>query len=126
MDAISKNAVNLGSMLSNVKAPIETAQASDANVVSKVASVPLPKTNVRESSQEVRDAAEMAMRDIQHFISSQARSVRISKDETSGHMIVQLVDPDTGEVIRTLPSEELLRLARSFEMLGNKMVHQVA
>jgi flagellar protein FlaG len=126
MDAISKNAVNLGSMLSNVKAPIETAPATDANVVSKVASVPLPKTNVRESSQEVRDAAESAMRDIQHFISSQARSVRISKDETSGHMIVQLVDPDTGEVIRTLPSEELLRLARSFEMLGNKMVHQVA
>jgi flagellar protein FlaG len=126
MDAISKNAVNLGSLLSNVKAPIETAQTSDAKVVSKVASVPLPKTNVKESSQEVRDAAEMAMKDIQHFISSQARSVRISKDETSGHMIVQLVDPDTGEVIRTLPSEELLRLARSFEMLGNKMVHQVA
>ena len=126
MDAISKNAVNMGSLLSNVKAPIETVQTSDANVVSKVASVPLPKTNVRESSQEVRDAAETAMKDIQHFISSQARSVRISKDETSGHMIVQLVDPDTGEVIRTLPSEELLRLARSFEMLGNKMVHQVA
>ena len=126
MDAISKNAVNLGSLLSNVKAPIETVQTSDANVVSKVASVPLPKTNVRESSQEVRDAAESAMKDIQHFISSQARSVRISKDETSGHMIVQLVDPNSGEVIRTLPSEELLRLARSFEMLGNKMVHQVA
>ena len=126
MDAISNNAVNLGSMLSNVNAPIDTAQLSDAKAVSKVASVPLPKTNVKESSQEVRDAAEAAMKDIQHFISSQARSVRISKDETSGHMIVQLVDPDTGEVIRTLPSEELLRLARSFEMLGNKMVHQVA
>jgi flagellar protein FlaG len=126
MDAISNNAVNLGSLLSNVKAPAQTAPTSDANAVSKVASVPLPKTNVKESSQEVRDAAETAMKDIQHFISSQARSVRISKDETSGHMIVQLVDPDSGEVIRTLPSEELLRLARSFEMLGNKMVHQVA
>ena len=126
MDAISNNAVNLGSLLSNVKASTQTAPTSDANAVSKVASVPLPKTNVKESSQEVRDAAETAMKDIQHFISSQARSVRISKDETSGHMIVQLVDPDTGEVIRTLPSEDLLRLARSFEMLGNKMVHQVA
>ena len=126
MDAISKNAVNLGSLLSNVKPPVEYTQNTDAKAVSKVASVPLPKTNVRESSQEVRDAAEAAMKDIQHFISSQARSVRISKDETSGHMIVQLVDPDTGEVIRTLPSEELLRLARSFEMLGNKMVHQTA
>ena len=126
MDAVSNNAVSLGSMLPNVKAPAEATQANDAKAVSKVASVPIPKTNVRESSQEVRDAAETAMKDIQHFISSQARSVRISKDETSGHMIVQLVDPDTGEVIRTLPSEELLRLARSFEMLGNKMVHQVA
>jgi len=126
MDAISNNAVNLGSLLSNVKASIDTTQLSDAKAVSKVASVPLPKTHVKESSQEVRDAAETAMKDIQHFISSQARTVRISKDETSGHMIVQLVDPDTGEVIRTLPSEELLRLARSFEMLGNKMVHQVA
>ena len=126
MDAISNKSVNLGSLLSNVKAPSETAQVSDAKAVSKVASVPLPKTHVKESSQEMRDAAESAMKDIQHFISSQARSVRISKDETSGHMIVQLVDPSSGEVIRTLPSEELLRLARSFEMLGNKMVHQVA
>jgi flagellar protein FlaG len=126
MDAISNNAVSLGSMLSKIKAPVEATALSDAEAVSKVASVPLPKTNVKESSQEMREAAETSMKDIQHFISSQARSVRISKDETSGHMIVQLVDPDTGEVIRTLPSEELLRLARSFEMLGNKMVHQVA
>ena len=126
MDAISNSAGNLGSMLSKIKTPVEATPKSDAEVVSKVASVPLPKADVKESSQELRDAAESAMKDIQHFISSQARSVRISKDETSGHMIVQLVDPGTGEVIRTLPSEELLRLARSFEMLGNKMVHQVA
>ena len=126
MDAISSNAVNLGSMLSNVRPPVEASNTTDAKAVSKVASVPLPKTNVKESSQELREAAETAMKDIQHFISSQASSVRISKDNTSGHMVVQLVDPGTGEVIRTLPSEELLRLARSFEMLGNKMVHQVA
>ena len=125
MDAMSFNVVKPGLFVSELKAP-EVNINADALAVSKVASVPLPKTNVKESSQEVRDAAETAMKDIQHFISSQARSVRISKDETSGHMIVQLVDPDTGEVIRTLPSEELLRLARSFEMLGNKMVHQVA
>ena len=126
MDSVSNNTVNLGSMMSKIKAPVEVTPIRDAEVVSKVASVPLPKTNVKESSQELKDAAETAMKDIQHFISSQARSVRISKDESSGHMIVQLVDPSTGEVIRTLPSEELLRLARSFEMLGNKMVHQVA
>ena len=125
MDAISFNAVKPGLFVAETKAPESNLNAG-AVAVSKVASVPLPKSDVVESSKDLKDAAESAMRDIQHFISSQARSVRISKDETSGHMIVQLVDPDTGEVIRTLPSEELLRLARSFEMLGNKMVHQVA
>ena len=126
MDAISNNVVNLGSLASKVKSTPEVTQNKDADVVSKVASVPLPTSDVKESSQEVRNAAEVAMKDIQHFISSQASSVRISKDQTSGHMVVQMVDPNTGEVIRTLPSEELLRLARSFEMLGNKLVHQVA
>ena len=126
MDAISNKALIPGSMFLKINALDKDTPKSDAEAVSRVASVPLPETSVKESSQEVRDAAETAMKDIQHFISSQARSVRISKDESSGHMIVQLVDPDSGEVIRTLPSEELLRLARSFEMLGNKMVHQVA
>jgi len=126
MDAISNNAVNVGFSLPIGNVPVEMALTSDAKAVSKVVSVPLNNSNVKDSSQELRDAADTAMKDIQHFITSQARSVRISKDETSGHMIIQLVDPGTGEVIRTLPSEELLRLARSFEMLGNKMVHQVA
>ena len=126
MDAISNNVVNLGSLTSKVKTTPEVTQNKDADAVSKVASVPLPTSDVKESSQEVRNAAEVAMKDIQHFISSQASSVRISKDHTSGHMVVQMVDPNTGEVIRTLPSEELLRIARSFEILGNKLVHQVA
>ena len=125
MDPISPNAVKPGFFVPNVKTS-EPASNKDAEVVAKVASVPLPKSDVKASSQELKEASETAMKDIQHFISSQASSVRITKDETSGHMVVKLVDPNTGEVIRTLPSEELLRLARSFEMLGNKMVHQVA
>ena len=125
MDPISVNAVKPGSFVPNVKTS-EPASNKDAEAVAKVASVPLPKSDVKASSQELKEAAETAMKDIQHFISTQASSVRITKDETSGHMIVKLVDPNRGEVIRTLPSEELLRLARSFEMLGNKMVHQTA
>jgi flagellar protein FlaG len=125
MEPISSNVVKPGSFLPTAKAP-DTSTNKDAEAISRVASVPLPKSDVKASSQDLKDVADTAMKDIQHFISSQERSVRITKDETSGHMIVKLVDPNTGEVIRTLPSEELLRLARSFEMLGNKMVHQVA
>ena len=125
MDAISNNSIQLGSYSGTPKLT-GSEPSKDVGIISKVVPTPLPTTKVKESSQELRNVAENAMKDIQHFISSQQRAVRISKDESSGHMVVQLLDPNTGEVIRTLPSEELLRLARSFEMLGNKLVHQVA
>jgi uncharacterized FlaG/YvyC family protein len=74
--------------------PNEPAPTKDAEAVSKVDSVPLqPHASVKEFSKDVKQAAEKAMLDIEHFISSQARSVRISKDASSGHMVVHLVDP---------------------------------
>jgi len=121
---------NIGSKVAHSSVPSDLKREipinSGAEAVAKVANVPLPKSDVKVSAKEMKEAADTMMKDIQHFISSQERSVSISKDETSGHMIVKLIDPNTGEVIRTLPSEELLRIARSFEILGNKMVHQVA
>jgi flagellar protein FlaG len=126
MDPVQNISVNSAAYVPKPM-PNEPAPTKDAEAVSKVASVPVqPQASVKEFSQDVKQAAEKAMLDIEHFISSQARSVRISKDSSSGHMVVQLVDPSSGEVIRTLPSEELLRLARTFETLGNVMVNQRA
>lgn len=125
MDAISVNSFKPGPFIQNTQPP-GLANNTDAAVVSKVANVPLAHTDVKAISQDLKEVAENAMKDIQHFINSQERSVSVAKDEVSGHMVVKLLDPNTGEVIRTLPSEELLRIARSFEILGNKLVHQTA
>jgi len=54
------------------------------------------------------------------------RNVKLGKDETTGYYVVQLIDPQSGQVIRSLPPDELLRIARSFEILGSKMVNQRA
>ena len=126
MDPVQK--VNLNSVATKaIQIPNEPAPNKDAEAVSKAVSVPLqPSASIHEFSQDVKQVAEAAMVDIQHFISSQQRSVKVSKDESSGYMVVQLVDPASGEVIRTLPSEELLRIARTFEMLGSVMVNQRA
>jgi flagellar protein FlaG len=126
MDPVKNISVNSAAYVPKPM-PNEPAPTKDGEAVSKVVSIPvLPQASIKEFSQDVKQAAEKAMVDIEHFISSQARSVRISKDSSSGHMVVQLVDPNSGEVIRTLPSEELLRLARTFETLGNVMVNQRA
>jgi len=126
MDPVSINTLNQGMFIPKPTLT-QPAPNKDAEAVSKSASVPVqPRASTNEFSQDVKQAAEKAMLDIEHFISSQQRSLRVSKDTASGHMVVQIVDPSSGEVIRTLPSEELLRLARTFETLGNVMVNQRA
>ena len=126
MDPVSINTITQGTYIPKPTLK-EPAPNKDAEAVSTSARVPAqPRASTHEFSQDVKQAAEKAMLDIEHFISSQQRSLRVSKDTASGHMVVQIVDPSSGEVIRTLPSEELLRLARTFEMLGNVMVNQRA
>jgi len=126
MEPVSINAVKQGTYVPKPTL-VEPTPNKDAEAVSSSARVPAqPRASTHEFSQDVKQAAEKAMLDIEHFISSQQRSLRVSKDTASGHMVVQIVDPSSGEVIRTLPSEELLRLARTFETLGNVMVNQRA
>jgi len=40
--------------------------------------------------------------------------------------VVRVVNPETNELIRQLPSEELLKIARSMKDLGNVLVNQKA
>lgn len=99
----------------------------DAQQVAQSAEVPVqPTASIHEHNKDVQVAAEKAMADIQRFISSMSRQVKLSKDPVSGHIVVQLIDPATGQLIRSLPSDELLRIARSFETLGSVMVNQRA
>lgn len=99
----------------------------DAGQVSESARVPVaPAGSVHEFNKDVEVAAQHAAENIQRFISSMNRQVRLSKDSVTGYIIVQLIDPATGQLIRTLPSDELLRIARSFEVLGSVMVNQRA
>jgi flagellar protein FlaG len=126
MDPVPLIAIKPGSYAPKptMKAPVPN---SDEQVVAHVASSPTqPSASVHEFNKRIQQTAASAAQDIQNFIASQSREVRLSKDSVSGHMVVQLVDPSTGAVIRTLPSEELLRLARTFQTLGNVLVNQKA
>jgi flagellar protein FlaG len=99
----------------------------DAEAIAKVARAEVsPQVSVNEQTVELKEAVNHAAQQIERFISSMERSVRVSKDGVTGYMVVQLVNPQTGEVIRTLPSDELLRIARHFEVLGSVMVNQRA
>lgn len=126
MDPVPLIAVKPGSYTPKPTLP-DPASNVDAEAVAQSARVPTqPQASVHEHNQEIKKVAETTQEDIQRFIAANQRNVRISKDQVSGHMVVQLIDPNTGQIIRTLPNEELLRLARTFETVGNMMVNQRA
>ena len=99
---------------------------SDNNIVRQVASVEIKKADVAESSQPSREAIAKAANDIQNFVKDMGRNLNFSIDKTTGYNVVQVINPETNEVIRQLPSEELLKIARNMQDLGSVLVSQKA
>ena len=60
------------------------------------------------SETEVRKAAEM----LAEFASSIGRNLRFEVDDDSGMTLIKVIDPETDEVVRQIPSEEAVDRAR--------------
>ena len=53
-----------------------------------------------------------------------APNLRFSVDEDTGKTVVRVVDTGTGEIIRQVPSEEVLAISRSLDRLQGLLFHQ--
>ena len=50
--------------------------------------------------------------DMEKFVRDSGRNLQFKVDDNTGRVVVRVVDTVSGDVIRQIPSEELLRLAR--------------
>ena len=69
------------------------------------------------SVQEVRQAAE----DVAQYVDSVARSLQISVDGELESPIVTVLDTNTEEVVRQIPSEEIVAIAKFLRSQGAEM-----
>ena len=99
---------------------------SDAEVVAKVASTEIKESAVKESSQPTKDVIAKTAQQIETFVQSMGRDLSFSVDSTTGYHVVRVTNPETGEVVRQLPSEELLKIAQSMEQTNSGLVNQKA
>jgi flagellar protein FlaG len=107
------------------RAPQQTVK-SDAEIVAQVAATAIKPSGINEAAQPTREVVAKAAAQLQEFVSSMGRNLNFSIDETTGYNVVKVVNPDTGELIRQLPSEELLKISRDFQRLNNVLVSQRA
>ena len=105
---------------------VKTSGVSDAEAVAKVIATVIKPSNIDATSQPTRDVVAKAAAELQNFVQSMGRNLSFSVDETTGYHVVRVVNPNTGELVRQLPSEELLKISRDFQRLNNALVSQKA
>lgn len=72
-----------------------------------------------ESVASSREDLEKAIEDVQIMMELRNRSVTFSRDEEAGAEVIKVIDSKSGDVIRQMPSEELLTFMRNLtRMLG--------
>ncbi len=90
----------------------------------EVSDQPLPKNgNVlppRSDSRALTSTQlQEAVSQINEFVQTIERDLSFSHDETSGKTVIKVVDSGSGELIRQIPSEEVLALATIFQDVSN-------
>lgn len=65
----------------------------------------------QRSAQEIAQATQ----DISNYIQSVSRSLQISVDGDLGTTVIRVLDTETEELVRQIPAEEILQIARFLE-----------
>lgn len=68
--------------------------------------------SARQAESDTAASLEQAIADLSGYIQNVQRNLQFDVDDDSGHTVIRVVDAETDEVIRQIPSEEVLALAR--------------
>ena len=108
---------------------IGTAVASPPRMNEPARQVERGREEYREaqnSSQERHLPPEELLNQIKTITEDGLYSVRFERDTGSDRLVVKITDRETDEVIRQIPSEELLELSRHLEELRGNLVDTVS
>lgn len=87
------------------------------------AHAPLPEAPpVRLTAAQV----EQMVQEVRQVVEPVAQNLQFSIDKGTGRTIVKVVDAQTDEVIRQIPSEELLAISKALDRLQGLLLHQKA
>lgn len=67
---------------------------------------------------------QQALKEVQTAIDVVANDLRFSIDEDTGRTLIKIVDRETDEVIKQIPSEEFLRIAKALDKFQGLLVKQ--
>ena len=123
-----------GNALSSVPAPIanprqaipESANATPAAQSAIAATVTQQAPPPAREVQSNRQMLDEAVKTVNDFVMTVNNSLQFSIDDDTGVTVVKVIDSATKEVIKQIPSKEMLELAKALDSIKGLLVHQKA
>ena len=94
-----------------------------------VAQAPPPQAAQAAAASASQSSVHVAMnaaRQINDFLKSSSAGLEFKVDSDSKRVVVRIVDSETGQVIRQIPTEEMLAIAQSLERVPGVLIEQKA
>lgn len=86
-----------------------------------------PQNDVEQPGKPVDpQELERALQEVRKVVEPVARNLQFSIDSDTGRTLVKVVDSTTKEVIRQIPSEEILSIAKALDKLQGLLIKQEA
>ncbi|MGS2724137.1 flagellar protein FlaG [Porticoccus sp. GXU_MW_L64] len=79
----------------------------------------LPQTVSGQSGRPSQESVDQAVVQISDFVQNIARELQFQVDDVTGNTLITVTDSDTQEVIRQIPSEEVVALAQYIAESGD-------
>lgn len=79
-----------------------------------------------EATSKTREDVEAAAKKTQEFVQALNSSLQFAVDDTTGVTVVKVIDDQTHQTIRQIPSEEMLEIARALDRLNGLLIKSTA
>lgn len=98
------------------------------SVAARQAATPVQTVNAVQQSAQVPDLDKVddAVKNINEALKSLSRNLEFSIDSDSNRSIVKVVDHETKEVIRQMPTPEALEIAKALDRVQGLLIRQKA
>ena len=98
--------------------------AAVAGHVAAATSAPVENATQADQTRAQAEAVKSAVEKANKVVQASARDIEFSVDNSTNDVVVKVVDQATKQVIRQIPSEEMLRIAQALDHLQGLLVKQ--
>lgn len=90
-----------------------------------IATAPIPKAEINVNVEQMKKNLDQAIGQLNDNMRDGGRNLAFAMDETLGRPVIVVKKEDTGEVIRQIPNEVVVKVAHSIEDLKGMLHNEV-